>query len=178
MGSGDSAPTAAPAWGLMNEVEIDRRDTASRPETSPSEHPLLARHHAHDGVLFKGRHTTLQLREDGLTGSYADIGTLIPGFDPGIEWFSMIWGDYHDNILAMQLDEAVMGPLPRVPHAGIVPLGEYVDGLKEYRLDGPIAERLQMEFPERNFYRYGAATGVVREVYFHDNCGWRVTPVH
>src|SRR5262245_20200216 len=110
----------------MSEVRIDRRSISSAPPTEPSRHPLLARHHTHEGMLFPGRISMVQLRDSGLCGSYSDIGVVIPGFDPGIEWFTAIWGEYDDNILALQLDESVTGPLPRVPHRGIVPLGEHV----------------------------------------------------
>jgi hypothetical protein len=160
----------------MTAVPYEQRGTASAPPTKASRHPLLARHHAHDGWLFPGRVTRLHLRANALIGNYADIGVLLPGFDPGVEWFTRIWGDDLDDVLAVQLDESVTGPLPRLRHEGIAPLSEHVEGLKEYRLDGPIAERLGMELLDHHDYRFANPGGILREVGFHDNCGSHVRP--
>src|SRR5512132_2727529 len=91
-------------------------------------HSRLGRHHAHDGFLLRRRTSNLRLVGDALRGDKADAGVVVPGLDDG-EWFSVIWGDFADDMLALQLDESVTGPLPRIPHEDVQPLGRFVDGL-------------------------------------------------
>jgi hypothetical protein len=129
------------------------------------------------GRVFLRRVAHVRLEDGALLGREADPGVLIPAFDPGVEWFTTIWGDYADDMLALQLDESVTGPLPRIPHQGTPPLARFVDGLREYQLDRSIQERLEFMLGEQHDYRIGVAPVVRREIKFHDEFFWIVRPV-
>jgi hypothetical protein len=136
----------------------------------------LGRHPSNDGILFKGRWSRLMLDGDGLQSRGAGVGVLVPGLDSGDEWFSRIWGDQGDDLLALRLDERVTGPLPRERHAGDGPLGRFVDGLQEYVLSPAILDRLEIVFVEPHDYRIGKPEGVRIQLNLHDDFYGYVAP--
>ena len=136
----------------------------------------LGRHLGNDGIVFKGRWSRLMLRREGLLSQGAGAGVLVPGLDSGDEWFSMIWGDYNDDLLALQLDERIIGSLPHERHAGDAPLGQFVDGLHEYVLTPALRERLEIEFLEQHDYRIGKSESVRLQLNLHDDFYGYVVP--
>jgi hypothetical protein len=163
------------AFSAVALIRYCRRVTAL--DIRPSTHSRLGRHHAHDGLLIRRRGSEIQFDGDRLWGLSADAGVLIPGFSPEVEWFSCIWGVQADDMLALEIDESVSGPLPRERHEGTQPIGHFVDGVREYRLDEALRERLGIVLDDAHSYRIEAKSAIRREVNFHDDCFWSVEPV-
>lgn len=136
----------------------------------------LGRHEGNDGFVFKGRWSRLMLLDDGLHSQGAGVGVLVPGLGSGDEWFSLVWGDYKDDLLALQLDESVTGPLPRERHTGDAPLGQFVDGLEEFVLSTAIRGRLEFVFVEPHEYRIEKPEGVRLQLNLHDDFYGYVAP--
>jgi hypothetical protein len=109
-------------------------------------------------------------------GVNSDPGVVMPGFEPHAEWFSIIWGDQADDLLAVQIDEKVAGPLLRVPHDGTPPFAPFVDGLREFQLDA-VRERLELSLGDHHEYNIGRSDAVTRVVNFHDYCSWMIHPI-
>lgn len=146
----------------------------------------LGRHEGNDGIFFKGRWSRLVLSSarsttperfrNGILSQGAGAGVLVPGLDSGDEWFSVIWGDFNDDLLALQLDERVTGPLPRERHAGDGPLGQFVDGLQEYVLSPALREHLGIEFFGEHDYRIEKPEAVRLQLNLHDDFYGYVAP--
>lgn len=136
----------------------------------------LGRHPGNDGIIFKGRWSRLMLGRDGLESHGPGAGVLVPGLDSGGEWFTALWGDSYDDLLALQLDERVTGPLPRERHEGCAPLEVFVDGLQEYALTPSLRERLKIELLVHHECRIGKPEGVRLQLKLHDDFYGHVAP--
>jgi hypothetical protein len=90
----------------------------------------------------------------------------------------MIWGENNDDLLALQLDERITGPLPCERHAGDAPLGRFVDGLQEYVLSPALRERLEFVFIDRHDYRIEKPEGVRLQLNLHDDFYGYVVPAN
>lgn len=120
--------------------------------------------------------TTLRLTDDVVGGAGAPLRTLVHAVagSPWV-WYSLVFGDYADNVLAIATHERLPGAHAR--HE-IPPMGTAIDdprAFDEYRLTPELREHLGIRL-DVNSYSFDRREVAIRELRLHDDWFFDVRP--
>src|SRR5262249_30480693 len=94
-------------------------------------------------------------------------------------WYSLITGDYDDDVLVLAVDPEIANFLSNRPYPQSGPMQQALDGradFVEYELHGEIRSALGITTDENDF-NIKRSENVERQIYLHDDCFFFVEPV-
>ncbi len=133
----------------------------------------------HD-VWFRRKATSVHYLNTSFSGAGVTLQVLLHAFiDSNTIWFSTIYGDYNDNILLLGLTESETRSMNKEKHISQDPFIEAMSSLfKEYHLTSEIMKGLGVDLDSvNNSYSLRESHRVKYQIYIHDNCFFKITPV-
>jgi hypothetical protein len=94
-------------------------------------------------------------------------------------WFSMVWGDWNDNVLLVGLNESESSLLDMTEHIALGPVTKAMGTLfKEYNLNKENLDNLKIEFNSfEGTYYLKEPERVKYQIFIHDDCFFDIKPV-
>jgi len=118
------------------------------------------------GTLFKGAGVSLRVILHALG-------------QKNLTWYSLVYGDFNDDILLLAVDDKTASSFKNSPHPQIGPMQQVSDcrgGFTEYALNSDIQSALGLSINENNFH-IEHREFIQQQVYIHDDCFFAVEPV-
>jgi hypothetical protein len=118
------------------------------------------------GTLFKGAGVSLRVL----------LRTLI---QKDLTWYSLIYGDFNDNVLLLAVDGKTASSFKNRPHPRNGPMQRACDGREafvEYALSSEIQSALGLTIDGNDFHIENREV-IQQQIYIHDDCFFAIEPV-
>jgi len=129
---------------------------------------------------WSARHRTdLSVVGTRFTGSGVSLRVLLPAFvHRTLSWYSLIYGDFDDDILLLGADEKTASSLKNCVYPEQGPMQRASDHgrFTEYELNSDIQSALGLNF-DRNGFHIVHGDAIQQQIYVHDDCFFAVEPL-
>ena len=95
-------------------------------------------------------------------------------------WYTLIYGDHDDNVLALGVEREVAGSLEIVAYAAEGPMRQALDDqatFEEYQLTAEVRSAVGLSI-QGNSFQLGSLELLKKQIYVHDDCFFLVHPVN
>jgi hypothetical protein len=129
---------------------------------------------------WSGKHRTdVSVVGTQFTGAGVSLRVLLHALGQKHQrWYSLIYGDYDDNVLLLAVDEKATGSFKNNPyHNGpMQKASNRSSGFTEYAMGSDIQSALGLSIDGNNF-RIQHLESIWQQIYIHDDCFFMVEPV-
>jgi hypothetical protein len=129
---------------------------------------------------WSARHRTdLSVVRTRFKGAGVSLRVLLPAFaHRTLSWYSLIYGDFDDNILLLGVDEKTAGLLKNCVYPEQGPMQRASDHgrFTEYELNSDVQSALGLNF-DGNGFHIEHSDAIQQQIYVHDDCFFTVEPL-
>ena len=136
----------------------------------------------HKCVWTTGKTTEIGFSEDSFSASGVPLNVILPSFtNMNLVWFSIMFGDFNDNVLITGIPGGKATHLLKIKHLGISPfekLSAQDGSFEEYVLSPEVQKSLGIFLDVNNLKNFvNLSPSLGYQIFIHDDCFSSVRPV-